>query len=300
MKIHSEKFKEDFESYFQDFEKSTIKNIDHHKLRDNNLDFFKKIYPLFVLLESLTNFEYFIDPSKKILISEYLEGHNKEPLINIARTLSIKNDNSEVLRKGALKGTFTPYFKELYSDSLLLLNQFYLNNYRGCYIYLRCILEDLYRHLYYKDHREEFFMIDSDVSEYDIKLNPEYFRLYLRKTSFLKELEKVNEKFELKKDEIQMDIFKLNENLYKRTSASVHASKETSMNKYSSNSQFKYNDDKASEIIDITREVVNLSLVFLICGHFDLFSRFNEFEKKLIFYNFDRKTKPNLRKFLNI
>lgn len=300
MKIHTNKFKDDFEYYFEDFEKSILRNINHHKSRDSNMDFFKIVYPLFVLLESLTNFEYFVDPSKKILISEYLTKNNKEQLIRIARTLSIKDDNSEVLRKGVMKSTFTPYFKELYSDSLLLLNQFYLNNYRGCYIYLRCIIEDLCRHLYYKDHREEFFMVDSDVTEYDVGLTPEKFRQYLSKTSFLSELKKVNEKFEIKNDEKQMDIFKLNEELYQKTSASVHASKETSMNKYSSNSELNYKESKALEIINVTRKVVNVSLVFLICGHIEQFSRFNEFEKTLILYNFGKKTKPNLRKFLNI
>lgn len=300
-KIHSDKFKDDFESYFQDFEESIKRNIESHKSRKNESDFFKIVYPLFVLLESLTNFEYFIDPSKKILINEYLEKNDKHNLIKVARTLFNKDPNSEVLRKGIQKGTFTPYFEELYSDSFLLLNQFYLNNYRGCNIYLRCILEDLYRHLYYKDHKEEFFMVDSNVSEFDIGLSPDKFKKYLPKTSFLNELKKVNEKFEIKNDEeINMDLFKLNIELYHKTSASIHASKESFMNKYGSNSELIYNEDKASDIIKITRKVVDISLVFLICGHIEQFSRFNDFEKTLILYGFDKNVKQNLREFLNI
>ncbi len=92
MKIHSKKFKDDFKSYFDDFEKSITRNINCHESRDNSIDFFKIVYPLFVLLESLTNFEYFIDPSKKLLIYEYLTENNKEQLINTARTLLIKHD----------------------------------------------------------------------------------------------------------------------------------------------------------------------------------------------------------------
>lgn len=299
MKIHSNKFKEDFNSYFNDFEKSLKESIDFHKSRSNNLDFFTKIYPLFVLLESLTNYEYFLDPSKKILIGEYLEENNKEELIKVARTLFNKDVNSQVLRKGILKATFTPYFKELYSDSLLLLNQFYLNNYRGCYLYLRCILEDLYRHLYYKDHKEEFFMVDSDIAEYDLYLSPKKFREYLPKTSFLSILKEVNENFELKESE-QNDIFKQNDYLYRETSAHVHASKETFMSKYNYNSELKYNEADASAIKEIALKVVNLSIVFLICAHFEQFSRFNDYERSLVLINFNKNTKSNLRKILNL
>ncbi len=294
MKIHSNKFKEDFNSYFNDFESSLKENLGFHKSRANNLDFFTKIYPLFVLLESLTNYEYFVDPSKKILIGEYLEDNNREELIKVARTLFNKDVNSEVLLKGIQKATFTPYFKELYSDSLLLMNQFYLNNYRGCYLYLRCILEDLYRHLYYKDHKEEFFMIDSDIAG----LSPKELRDYLPKTSFLDKLKDVNENFELKEGE-QSVLFKLNDNLYRDTSAFVHASKETYMSKYNFNSDLRYDENNASAAREIALKIVNLSIVFLICAHFEQFSRFNDFEKSLILINFNKDAKSNLRKFLN-
>lgn len=295
MKIHSNKFKEDFSYYFNDLESSLKESLDFHKLRPNKLDFFTKIYPLFVLLESLTNYEYFVDPSKKILIGEYLEDNNKEELIKVARTLFNKDINSQVLRKGIQKATFTPYFKELYSDSLLLLNQFYLNNYRGCYLYLRCILDDLYHHLYYKDHKEEFFMIDSDIAG----LSPKELREYLPQTSFLDKLKEVNENFELRDNE-QIGLFKLNDNLYRETSAFVHASKETYMSKYNFNSDLRYDEDSASAVRDKTLKIINLSIVFLICAHFEQISRFNDFEKSLILINFSTDAKSNLRKFLNL
>ena len=59
MNIHSQKFKDDFGAYFQDLEISTNDHIKFHKIRNNNLDFFKKVYPLYVLLESLSNFRYY-------------------------------------------------------------------------------------------------------------------------------------------------------------------------------------------------------------------------------------------------
>ena len=154
MNIHSQKFKDDFGAYFQDLEISTNDHIKFHKIRNNNLDFFKKVYPLYVLLESLSNFRYFIDPSKKILMYQYAKAGKKDHFVEAARTLFNNDPKSQVLRKGILEETFTPYYVELYSDGLMLLNQFYLNNYRGCYLMIRCILEDLYRHIYYKDHKE--------------------------------------------------------------------------------------------------------------------------------------------------
>ena len=306
MNIHSQKFKDDFGAYFQDLEISTNDHIKFHKIRNNNLDFFKKVYPLYVLLESLSNFRYFIDPSKKILVYQYAKAGKKDHFVEAARTLFNNDPKSQVLRKGILEETFTPYYVELYSDGLMLLNQFYLNNYRGCYLMIRCILEDLYRHIYYKDHKEEFLMVQTGISEYDLKLGAEYFRNYLRKASFLNELNQVDTDFNnldgLSEEEIKKKnkFFNLNDELYRKTSAFVHGTNETYLSKFTSNSELEYNKDKADSLIEEVGRVINLIVLFLICAHYEHFSKFNEYEKSLILFNFEIDKRSKLRRFLNI
>jgi hypothetical protein len=299
------KIENDFKSYFNELEKSLHKSINIYKNKVDNKNFFKMIYPMFVLLESLKNSQYYPLPEKQILIKEYFDSSNKNKLLELSRKLEKDNQENSLIRKGLKEKDFTPYFDELYSDSLILMNNYYLNNYRGCYISLRCILEDLYRHIYYKNHEEEYWGITEEkFDEFSFGLSPQKFREYLPKTSFLNILTKSDNKFKKFDEDIsdgkKYTIFKWNDELYAQTSAYVHASQKKYMNLFKSNSELDYDEIQVKEVNEISEKIMILTIVLLICAHRDIFTRFNDYEKSIIFSIFPSDIKYNFRQLLNI
>jgi len=182
-----------FNLYCDDFCRNVTKSINIHQDNPDSRSLFKDAYSLFVLLESLKDSDYYFDPTKEILLQEALESGCRDIAAETARQLSVRDlsDSDKLIKTGISKQRFTPYLKELYSDALMLLNSFYSNNYRSCYISLRCMLEDLYRHLYYKDHVQEYWAItrkQNDYSEYGLGLKPEFFRDYIKRISHFESL----------------------------------------------------------------------------------------------------------------
>jgi hypothetical protein len=300
MRIHSRKVKEDFNLYFDDLEASIRNSLKLNREKD---EFFKNVYPLFVLLETLFSPSYFFDPTKQIELNECIESGNKDEIMSARRAL-FRTKISKALRKGLRKQYFTPYLNELYSDAFLLLNQYYLNNYRGCYLYLRRILEDLYKQIYYLDHKQEFYMVSSGASEFELGITPQFLRGYLEKVSHLCYLQDYNTDFERLEENNKLQkkqtIFDLNNQLYSKTSAFVHPSRTTFMSNFTSNSDLIFEEDKSETIIKFTKRVVSISIIFLISIHFQQFLQFNEFEKNLVFSAFKGQRKGNFRKVLGI
>ncbi|KHD09405.1 hypothetical protein PN36_28380 [Candidatus Thiomargarita nelsonii] len=292
------KIKHDFALYRRDLENSLQASLKSHPSPQHT--FFKVTYPLFVLLESLSNSDYFVDPSQQILLNEYLEQGDKKNIAKIARKLMNKDEQSQFIKRGVLKNQFTPYLKELYSDTLLLLNNYYLNHYRGCYITLRCLLEDLYRHLYYKDHPQEFWAMMTDFDEHSLSLSPRFFREYLPRTSFLQPLSRMTHQFKPIKGDEDKNIFQWNDELYSKTSSYVHASKLAYMSRFSSNAEFAFNPDESEQFTKTAVNVITLSVVFLILAHFEYVLKFNDYETSLILETFEPKVKHNFRQFVNI
>ena len=292
MKIpyHQEKIKHAFQKYGNEFTQCVQEHVDEHQSERKGFSVFKSTYPLFVLIESLNSSDYFYDPSKELLLQEALRHGEEDIVIEVARNLNLRDLNGKetLLKEGMLKQHFTPYFQELYSDMLMLLNNYYMNNYRGCYISLRSVLEDLYRHLYYKDHPQEFLAVTSGYTEYELGLNPKFFREYLSRTSYL---------FGEEKD---MDLFGKNYRLYKDTSVYIHASSLDSLSQFESNASFCLKKNEAEAVEKITKEIVSISVTFLVCVHRNYFVRFNDYTKSLIFDIYDKNIKHKFRKFANI
>lgn len=90
MKIHSKRYSDDFNAYLNELEVSISKSISEHKAA-NSISFFKSIYPLFVLLETLSTFEYHIDPTRRLLIGEYLEKQSKRKTIEACKFAEYRN-----------------------------------------------------------------------------------------------------------------------------------------------------------------------------------------------------------------
>jgi len=261
---------------------------------------FKQTYPLFVLIEALHDSDYLVNPTQQLLLAEAVAEGNKSMVAEIVRTMGIKRvtEKDKLLRQAVLKQQFTPYLSELYSDTLMLLNHFYLNNYRGCYISLRNILEDLYRHLYYKDHLQEFWTVNAEngYEEFTLKLTPQFFREYLTRTTFLKKLSGYNRYFETAKE----NLFDWNEGLYKKTSCYVHAGAITYMSGFEKPSDLQFDQVKFDSVTSLTKEVMTLATIFLICAHRAHFLKFNDCTKSLILESFEPSVKYNFRREMNV
>jgi hypothetical protein len=330
---YSKKIAIDFETYLNEFQASFRQNTEEHRGKSRR-ELFKSAYPLFVLLESLADADFFANPSTEIIISEAffaqeeaIKKRQDALLHNNHREVSIQNsviektqktitelsrnlyvyknaitEDQALLQKGLRRTQFTPYFYELYSDTLLLLDAYYINNYRGAYIALRTILEDIYRHLYYKDHPEEFYAIQNhDCDEHDFGLSPQKFREYLPQTSFLKRLCKMPGNFADNVYDNKGDtVFAWNKSLYSRTSAYVHASKVEFMGKFKKNFDMNFSEEASRNLIDTTKDVVTLSVIFLVCAYRAEFLRLNDYAKSLILLTFDKETRHNFRKQLNV
>jgi hypothetical protein len=296
MRIHSQRYRDDFVDYLNELEHSAASSISIHR-SSSSVSFFKAIYPLFVLLETLSSFEFHIDPTRRLLIGEYLERNQKPDLLRLARSLNTGTAEERLIQEAIRKETFTPFFKELYSDGMLLTNHFYLNNYRGCHIQIRNLLEDLLRHLFYKDHKEEFNAVES---EYSKGLSPQFFREYLARTSYLKEFENVSESFGSNAANNETTLFGTLERLYAQASGYVHASKETHLTKHSSNAELIYDGVKAALVESTTREFVKMCVAFLAAAHLDQFMRLNEYEKSIILKAFAADEKHRFRRLFNV
>lgn len=289
-----------FNLFQADFKDTLDKNFAAQKP-----DFFQCVYPLFVLLESLTNPDYFTNPNAEILLQKAFEQGNNAVVRVTSRRLVLQETKSEenmLLRQGLLERYITtPYYEELYSDCLILLNAYYTNHYRGAYIALRTILEDLHRHLYYKDHLQEFCAIQQNEN-YDehthFSLGYTNFNKYLKSTDFLKVLCDYNKKFDKQKAN---NIFNWSAELYSDTSSYIHASKMQFMSHFKSNSNIKFDENLAKNLKDTTKEVITLAIVLLICAHRPTFLRFSDYSKFIILTTFvDNKTRINFRKALNV
>lgn len=306
MKIHSSKVKNDFSSYFSQYKTTVNHNLSLHESNfglkiGKEEEIFEKLYPLFVIIESLTDPDYLADPTCEIVLEQSIEEGKKDKLI-LARRALYRTQISDQLRERLQKQIFSAYFSEMYSDAMLLLNQYYLDNYDGCYLHLRCILENLYRHIYYSDHKQELWAVNSGKSEYFLGITPQHLRLYLERVSFLSELKNYNTDFE----EINANspnkktIFHLNNDLYDKTSAVIHSSNMINLNQFKTNADLAFNQKQSQEVCSIAGNVANMAVIFLICMHFKHFSRFNLFQRQLCIINFDKQTKARLRKIVGI
>jgi hypothetical protein len=271
--------------------------------------FFKHTYPLFVLIEALHDSDYLVNPTQQLLLAEAVAEGDKSRVANIVRTMGIKGvtEEAKLLRQAVLKQQFTPYLSELYSDTLMLLNHYYLNNYRGCYISLRNILEDLYRHLYYKDHFQEFSIVndvENGHEEFTLKLSPQFFREYLTRTTFLKRLSGYNRSFETATEpggpKTGKNLFDWNEDLYKKASHYVHAGAITYMSGFEKPSDLHFDQVKSDSVTSLTKEVMTLATIFLIGAHRAHFLKFNGCTKSLILEMFEQSVKHNFRREMNV
>lgn len=291
----------EFNLFLSELESSVSQNVADARASSRS-EMFSCLYPLFVLLRCLSNSDYVRDPSRDTILAELKQTGNKQQLIDAIAYFKKSHPYQLQLKEGLQRQVFTGFFEELFSDSLLLLNSFYTCNYRGVHIALRCMLEDLYRHFYYRDHPQEFWAIGSagNLGEYAIGLRPKALREYLGRTSYLRDFGKLNINLEPKSTPTDPSLFDLSDDLYSRCSSSVHGSADSEHNRFRSNLDLTFSKNRCDEVVKTSEQFVHLAVVFLTAAHVDQFNAATEYERSLVFSKLGGKRRASLRKFLNV
>jgi len=289
-----------YKQYKAELSRSIADSLRTGRARPENEESFRAFVPLWTLIKGLEDASSAINPTKAMVMSYLRENNDLEGFLKVSRDHHVERNFGVALQGAHRALNFVSYFDELVSDSLLFVNSFHLNNYRGCMIALRCMLEDLYRHLYYKDNRESFIRVhELGESEHELKLTPAVFRTYLDKASYLALLHKLNWNYSFSGKNIK-GIMKLNGELYARTSAYVHGSSPATLNGFSSNLEFVFDVLKAKNILEIANCLNEMSVAFLCNAHLDQFSRLNEATKRIVFDAFDGTRRGEFRRAIRV
>jgi len=256
---------------------------------------FVALVPLWTLIHSFLDESIAINPTKDLLLSYLSSVGDISNFVKISSDHKIERGFGSELKSATKAVAFTSYFNELISDSLLLTNAFHLYNYRGSVIALRCMTEDLYRHLYYKDNHEHFMQVhELGISEHSIKITPMDLRKYLKSASYLQPLTNLKWHFNVAGKQY-VGFHDLNDALYGRYSAFVHGAAPSVLNQFASNLDFSYDTGRSSEILVLTKQFVILAVTFLLFAHHEYFARFNESTKRLVLNAFDASQRRQIR-----
>jgi hypothetical protein len=305
------RIKSEFESYLLELEGSVCASTEAARNdKDNRVVLFKSMYPLFALLRCLSDPTYARDPSRDAIFSELALKGDKNGIVSALRYFGKPPRFHSELMMGLRRRTFTAYFDELFSDSLLLLNSYYMNNYRGAFVAIRCMLEDIYRHLYYKDHPEEFsLLLNGNYTERELELRPVKFREFLRRATYLSKFHRITKEFQepqnvvvdgVEREEAFTNLFALNDQLYGACSGHVHGSEFSTLNAFRTNLDLKINAERQAKVLAMTRDFVRMSVAFLVAAHVDQFLAANEYERSIILSGYTSIERGGLRRSLNI
>lgn len=288
----------EFQGYLREFGDSVAARV---AASASEGGFFRSTFPLFVLLRGLSNPNYARNRTRDTVLAELQREGRKGDFMQAIAYFNSRQPYLKEFRSGAQRSTFAGYFAELFSDTLLLLNSYYSCNYRGAFIALRCMLEDLYRHLYFLDHPQEFWRVVGDgESPPDHGLSPAALREYLKTTQYLAPFKVLTSDFQEKASSSDTDIFGVNESLYSKCSQSVHASSWSEMNGFRSNGDLLFDAARAKDVGQACGQFVELAIAMLCAAHVDCFLALDEYERSLVLSAYDGTKRASLRRVLNV
>lgn len=291
----------EFDQYLDEFSSHVKSCVDDKNGRLGSRRLYSALFPLFMFLRQLSAVDFEVDPTRSLILDQMRIRGDKEGFVATLASKPFSGRMREVLVDAIKELTFTPYLNELWSDALLCLNSFVVFNYRSSHIALRCMLEDLYRHLYYKDHPEEYGALRFDpVAEDDFKIAPAGLRDYLSKVTYLRMFSDLDASFEKKVGADSTDIFYLNNELYALCSGYVHGTKLGSMNSFKSNWNASRSDDREKALITTVSKFVKMACAFLIAAHSDEFRAFSDYEKSVVFSAFTAAERRGFRRAMNV
>lgn len=262
-------------------------------------EWMKSMYPLFALLQLLDDSGDSLNPSREYALIGAAAEENREIFLQAMYAFQTSSEISRAMQSAYKKTMFSGFISELRSDLLMAMVQGLMFAYRGIGIGLRCALEDLYRHLYYMDHPQEFHALQKGESEYAMKLSPQFFRDYLRRTSYLTSLSSVSLNFSSKEPE-SMDWFGVNEQLYSDLSAAVHGASGEWFASISNANSLAPNEIKEKKLERLLENFSKMCVTFLIAAHRDVFASGGDYDKSLVLEIYNSDERKNFRKLLNI
>lgn len=262
------------------------------------------LYSVFALLQILAKSEHTLNPSREFALQGAKQAQDVESFLNAINGFQANPRVLSLMQQAYAETIFSGFIAELQSDLLMSFLHGLMYSYRGTAISLRCALEDLYRHLYYMDHPQEFLALNEGRnSEYNMDLSPQRFREYMKRASYLQCFSDVDVSFAPKQhleNAAAMDLFGLNEEVYGALSAAVHgASKEWFAGLQNSGS-LRGLPDKESKLEGIGSKFSKLCATFLIAAHRNTFSTAGEYDKSIVLDLYSLDERKNLRRLLNI
>lgn len=324
------RIKEEFSIYLKELGNGAESNIKRASTENDDKIFFA-IYPLFALLRCLSSSRHTGNPLKDLVLGELQSAGNKKKFIEATKFFNKPTPFDLEIKHGQQRQVFTGFFNELFSDALLFLNSYYSSNYRGANIALRCMCEDLYRHLFYLSHPQEFYSISKldSISEHEIGITPQKLREALPRLKYLEIFKLLANDFEFKKSKFAkisaakasvansvkstnsisadnlgeqaiFDLFDMNERIYSDASRAVHASDAAEHNSFRSNVDMKFSADRAARVLKLGQDFIHMCTAFLIAAHLDHVSNFDEYEKSLVMSGYSINDRGMLRKALNV
>lgn len=264
------------------------------------------LHAVFALLQILLDTPHNLNPSREYA----LEGSKREIdhsiFVKAVNAFQAPADVLQAMRSAYSSTIFSGFIRELRSDLMMVLLHSLMCNYRGAAIGLRCALEDLYRHLYYMDHQQEYAALrDERASEYEMKISPQGLREYLSRASYLQSYSSVGIDFAPKsKDQksaaIVMDCFGWNEKLYGALSAAVHGASDKWFSSIEHAASMKKDLEKEKLLEGLGSEFSKLSVAFLIAAHRNLFFSVGDYDRSIVLNLYSEEERKNLRALLNI
>jgi len=257
-------------------------------------------YPLFALLELLLNKRVDINVSREYALEGARSSGDMGAFLEAINSFNASPRVTQALRRAHSETIFSGFIEELRSDVLMAFINALMYSYRGSAIHLRCALEDLYRHLYYMDHPEEYRALqERRETEHSLKLSPLAFRDYLRRASYLQRFTSVSISFKAK-IENEMDLFGLNDMLYAQLSSAVHGASSDWFAAIQNASSLQVNSDRESKLANLGCNLAKMCIAFLIAAHRDIFLAAGDYDKSIVFEIFSENEKSSIRSLLNV
>lgn len=263
-----------------------------------------RMYSMFALLEILLDENRDLNPSREYALEGTKRNGASELFLKAMRSYQASADVSDLMQRSYSATIFSGFVAELKSDILMVFLHGLFYSYRGAAISLRCAMEDLYRHLYYKDHLQEYMALrDNRESEHGMKLGPQGFREYLSRTAYLQKFKTVGTDFSPKPktaDNKTMDLFGLNDEMYGALSAAVHGASDEWFAALETANSLTPNSAKDQKLDDLCTRFCKLCTAFLLAAHRDIFSAAGEYDKSIVLDLYSSAERRDLRLLLNL
>jgi len=261
-------------------------------------------YPVLALLQILLNSRHTIlNPSREYALEGAKQKQDGELFLEALNAFQSAPNVAEAMQFAYTRTIFSGFIEELRSDLLMVYLHSLTYSYRSAAIGLRCALEDLYRHLFYMDHPQEFMALNEKrATEYNMDLSPIRFREYARRTSYLRCYSEVDVFFAPKPADstTAMDLFGLNEELYGSLSAAVHGASKDWFAAIQNAASLKENPEKELKLASLCSQFSKLVVAFLIAAHRDIFSSAGDYDKSIVLELYTLEERKNFRRLLNL